>query len=67
MSYLTLRTSELENLIIRIYATIQEGFTRITKSGWALARIVKDRAKLEFLGDQPLIFRPGMPVTVHVS
>ena len=56
---------DLDDLVVRVLVSIKEFFTGIEKEGWALARIIRPRAKIEFLGDQPLIFRPGMPVTVH--
>ena len=66
MGIIASAVGELENVIVRIYVKIKEGFSFKVNYGWALAKIVKDRVKLQFLGDQPVIFNPGMPITVHV-
>ncbi|KAB7501149.1 Antigen, partial [Armadillidium nasatum] len=60
------RTSDLKDIIVRVYASVGDSFGWRIQHGWALARIVQEEAKVSFLGDQPLFFKPGMPLSVHV-
>lgn len=57
---------DLRGSTIRVWAAAGDTFGWQVQTGWALARMVEDEAKVVFLGDQPLIFHPGMPVTVQV-
>ncbi|KAK8743670.1 hypothetical protein OTU49_001200, partial [Cherax quadricarinatus] len=61
-----LGSSDLRGVSVRVWASVGDSFGWWVQEGWALARLVKEEVKIAFLGDQPLIFRPGMPVTVHV-
>ncbi|KAK8743475.1 hypothetical protein OTU49_001098 [Cherax quadricarinatus] len=61
-----LGSDDLTGVSIRVLAAVGESFGWWVQEGWAVARMVKEEAKITFLGDQPLIFRPGMPITVHV-
>ncbi|KAG7158739.1 C-type lectin-like 8, partial [Homarus americanus] len=56
----------LKGVSVRVWATVGDTFRWWVQEGWAIARLVKEEAKVTFLGDQPLIFRPGMPITIHV-
>lgn len=56
---------DLRGVSLRVWAAVGDSFGWRVQEGWALARVVEARAKVTFLGDQPLVFRPGMPVTVH--
>ncbi|CAL4077776.1 unnamed protein product, partial [Meganyctiphanes norvegica] len=53
-------------LTVRVLAEVTEfsGFWK--QQGWANTRVIAKAAKLSFLGDEPLIFHPGMPISVHV-
>ncbi|XP_050702984.1 LOW QUALITY PROTEIN: CD109 antigen-like [Eriocheir sinensis] len=51
---------------VRVWAAVGDAFGWQVQTGWALARVVEEQVKVAFLGDQPLIFHPGMPVTVNV-
>ncbi|XP_069194402.1 CD109 antigen isoform X2 [Procambarus clarkii] len=61
-----LGSDDLKDVSVRVWAAVGDSFGWWVQEGWALARLVQEEAKLTFLGDQPLIFRPGMPTTVHV-
>ncbi|KAK4320554.1 hypothetical protein Pmani_008591 [Petrolisthes manimaculis] len=50
---------------VRVLAVVGDALGWQIQQGWAMARVVQARAKVAFLGDQPLIFRPAMPITVH--
>lgn len=56
----------LQGSTVRVWAAAGDSFGWQVQKGWALARLVEDEAKVVFLGDQPLIFQPGMPVTIQV-
>lgn len=58
---------EGKDLSLRVMAVVGDAFGWRMISGWALIRVVQERASLQILGDQPLVFRPGMPITLHVS
>ncbi|XP_047740620.1 CD109 antigen [Hyalella azteca] len=53
------------DLSLRVVADVGDVFGWRIIRGWAIARVVHDEAMLQILGDQPLVFRPGMPITVH--
>nr|XP_045602144.1 CD109 antigen-like [Procambarus clarkii] len=61
-----LGSDDLKDVSVRVWAAVGDSFGWWVQEGWALARLVQEEAKLTFLGDQPLIFRPGMPTSVHV-
>ena len=54
-------------LSLRVMTQVGDAFGWRVQEGWALVRVVQEEAALRFLGDQPLFFRPGMPITIHVS
>ncbi|XP_068231654.1 CD109 antigen-like [Palaemon carinicauda] len=58
--------NNLSNTTVRVLAAVGDYFGWRVQEGWALARLVEEKAKVTFLGDQPFIFRPGMPATFHV-
>ncbi|XP_045132663.1 CD109 antigen-like [Portunus trituberculatus] len=59
-------STDLQGSTVRVWAAAGDSFGWQVQTGWALARLVEDEAKVVFLGDQPLIFHPGMPITVQV-
>ena len=75
--HLVPRTSSVDEIIgqgyrkttvtVRVWAAVGDAFGWQVQHGWAMARMVTPQAKLSFLGDQPVIFRPDMPCTLHVS
>ncbi|KAB7495813.1 Antigen, partial [Armadillidium nasatum] len=66
MDVVAKRSSNLANVIVRVYAEIGDYFNHQIQKGFALARIVEEKASITFLGDQPIFFKPGMPIYVHV-
>lgn len=52
---------------VRVWAAVGDAFGWQIQEGWAMSRLVQETAKVAFLGDQPFIFNPGMPGTIHVS
>lgn len=59
-------SANLRGATVRVWAAAGDSFGWQVQKGWALARLVEEEAKVAFLGDQPLIFHPGMPITVQV-
>ncbi|KAF2360648.1 Alpha-macroglobulin receptor-binding [Trinorchestia longiramus] len=57
--------SQDRDLSLRVVADVGDVYGWRIIRGWAIARVVHDTAIVKILGDQPLIFRPGMPITIH--
>lgn len=62
-----LNGGDYENVSVRVWAAVGDAFGWQIQEGWAMSRLVQEKAKVAFLGDQPFIFNPGMPGTIHVS
>lgn len=52
---------------IRIVAAVTDFLSGETVQGFAKTRIIKSTMKIRFLNDQPLFFKPSMPVHAYVS
>ncbi|XP_069981512.1 CD109 antigen [Penaeus vannamei] len=61
-----LNGGDYENVSVRVWAAVGDAFGWQIQEGWAMSRLVQEKAKVAFLGDQPFIFNPGMPGTIHV-
>ncbi|XP_076035144.1 CD109 antigen-like [Oratosquilla oratoria] len=58
--------ASLDNVTAKIEATVGDYFGWHVGSGWAMARLIREEVAVNFLGDQPIFLKPGMPLTVHL-
>ena len=56
-----------QDIQIRIEAKMTEYFYNETQHAFAETRVVTKTLSLEFLGPQPMVFKPGMPLEGQVS
>ena len=53
--------SSLQVIQIRAEAYVTEYFYNNTQKGWCETRIINQTLSLRFVGNPPLVFKPGMP------
>ncbi|KAL1110500.1 hypothetical protein AAG570_008028 [Ranatra chinensis] len=59
--------STLDNMEIKITATVGDRFLDEVISGYSTARFYNSSVQVSFLGGSPQVFKPSMPINAHIA
>ena len=67
MRDLVSRVPRIDGAQIKVVARMNEFFEGLNQTGFCVSHVINSSVSLQFVGSQPMVYKPGMPFEGVVS